>query len=79
MQAKLTLRLDGDVVRKAKRYSSKSRKSLSRLVSDYFTLIDAQTAAGTDLTPRVRSLLGSLAGRGLTLADHRRHQAAKHR
>ena len=80
MQTKLTLRLDDALIRKAKRYSSKSGKSVSRLVEDYFALIGSGLeASGMDLTPRVRALLGVLAGNRLSEDDHKRHLEAKHR
>jgi hypothetical protein len=77
MNTKLTLRLDDDLIARAKRHSAKSGKSVSRLVSDYFTLIDAQDA-GVEVTPRVRSLRGVLAGSGLDERDYRRHLEKKH-
>jgi hypothetical protein len=80
MQTKLTLRLDDALVRRAKRYSSRSGRSISRLVSDYFQLIDsAPDAESGELTPRVRSLLGALAERGGSEEDHKRHLEQKHR
>ena len=41
MNTKLTLRLDDQLILKAKRYSDRSGKSVSQLVADYFSLIDA--------------------------------------
>lgn len=80
MNTKLTLRLDDDLIRSAKRYSSKSGKSVSRLVADYFSLIESGVAVpATELTPRVRSLLGALAGSPVTEQDYRRHMENKHR
>ncbi|MBI4755807.1 MAG: antitoxin [Betaproteobacteria bacterium] len=80
MNSKLTLRLDDELIRNAKRYSSKSGKSLSRLVADYFALIDAgEKAHGRELTPRVRSLFGALADSSVTEQDYRRHLEEKHR
>ena len=80
MNSKLTLRLEDDLIRSAKRYSSKSGKSLSRLVADYFALIEAREGgAGTGLSPRVRSLFGALAGSSASEQDYRRHLEAKHR
>jgi hypothetical protein len=80
VNTKLTLRLDDRLIRSAKRHSSKSGKSVSRLVSDYFALIDAeQPRSATELTPRVRSLLGSLKGAAVDEQDYRRHLEDKHR
>ena len=82
MQTKLTLRLDDELIRSAKRYAGRSGTSVSRLVADYFELIDADADAGAaevDLPPRVRSLLGALSGSTLNEQDHRRHLEHKHR
>jgi hypothetical protein len=78
MNTKLTLRLDDKLIASAKRHSAESGKSVSRLVSDFFTLIDAQDN-DDDITPRVRSLRGVLAGSGLDESDYRRHLEEKYR
>ena len=80
MNTKLTLRLDDELIASAKRHSAKVGKSVSRLVADYFALIDADYALrASDLTPRVRSLLGSLANASVDEADYRAHLERKHR
>ena len=77
MNTKLTLRLDDKLIASAKRHSAESGKSVSQLVSDFFTLIDAQDA-DVEVTPRVRSLRGVLASSGLDERDYRRHLEEKH-
>lgn len=79
MQTKLTLRVDRDLVRKAKRYSKRRGKSVSRLVADYFAVMDGEEA-GTEeeLGPRVRTLLGVLAGSEASEEDYLRHIEEKH-
>jgi hypothetical protein len=84
MNTKLTLRLDEDLIQRAKRYSDASGKSLSKLVADYFALIEATPdETGGALPPKVRSLLGALAPVPGTSAvderDYRRHLEEKHR
>ncbi len=78
MNTKLTLRLDEELIARAKRHSAESGKSVSQLVSDYFTLIDSQES-DVEITPRVRSLRGVLAGSDLDESDYRRHLEEKHR
>jgi len=78
MKTKLTLRLDDKLIASAKRHSAESGKSVSQLVSDFFALMDAQDAE-VDITPRVRSLRGVLAGSGLDESDYRRHLEEKYR
>lgn len=79
MHTKLTLRLDEELIRNAKRYSEKSGKSLSQLVADFFSLMEVDAdIPGTELTPRVRALMGSLKGASATEEDYRLHLEAKH-
>jgi len=79
VNTKLTLRLDDRLIRNAKRYSSRSGKSVSQLVADFFTLIETdEMMAGSELTPRVRSLIGSLREAEATEEDYRRHLKEKY-
>jgi hypothetical protein len=78
VNTKLTLRLDDRLIASAKRHSAESGKSVSQLVADFFALIDAQDR-DVDITPRVRSLRGVLAGSGLDENDYRRHLEEKYR
>jgi hypothetical protein len=55
---KLTLRLDRDLIQRAKVYSRATGKSISQIVADYFaTLPDTREAV-----PRLAPLIGSLRG-----------------
>ncbi|HYH45519.1 MAG TPA: DUF6364 family protein [Thermoanaerobaculia bacterium] len=59
---KLTLRLDRELIGRAKVYSKANGKSISQIVADYFaTLPDAREAVPR-LTPIVGSLRGVLRG-----------------
>jgi len=78
VHTKLTLRLDRDLIEGAKRHSARSGKSVSKLVSDYFTLI-ATLQPSAAVTRRARSLQGVLAGSGLDERDYRDHLDDKHR
>jgi hypothetical protein len=79
MQVKLTLRLDEDLINKVKRYTARSGKSISKLVADYFRMIDdGPHEEEKDLTPRVRSLRGVLGGKKVSADDYKRHLEAKH-
>ncbi|MDQ7793845.1 MAG: DUF6364 family protein [bacterium] len=79
MHRKLTLRLDEGLIQKIKRISEKSGKSVSQMVADYFVLIDEVDPDQREITPRVRSLYGALAGAEMSEDDYRRHLEAKHR
>lgn len=67
MNTKLTLRLDDELIARAKRHASLSGKSVSQLVADYFSLMDSrEEAPRVAMTPRVRSLIGVLKGANVT-------------
>lgn len=77
MNTKLTLRLDEKLIEGAKRHSQESGRSISQLVADFFAIIETPTGH-VDVTPRVRSLRGVLAGHGLDDSDYRRHLEDKY-
>ena len=62
MDAKLTLSIDKDVARRAKVYAKTKGRSLSDLVENYLMLlIKNSPVEDIDFSPRVKSLLGSVA------------------
>jgi hypothetical protein len=77
VNTRLTLRLDEELIARAKRHSAEAGRSVSQLVADFFSLIEAQDP-GFEVTPRVRALRGVLAGSGLDEDDYRRHLEIKH-
>ena len=80
MNTKLTLRLDEQLISKAKRYSDRSGKSVSQLVADFFSAIDSdEDIPGTEISPRVRSLRGAFKGSTATQEDYRRYLEDKYR
>lgn len=79
MQEKLTLRLDGDIVRQAKAVARRTGKSVSRMVADYFALLSKQPGShDAKMTPIVRSLKGSLKGANVDTNDYHRHLEKKY-
>lgn len=81
VQTKLTLRLDDQLIRRAKACARRSGKSLSELVADLFTRLHAPETSATagPRSPIVKSLAGSLAGHDLDRDDYRKHLSDKHR
>lgn len=80
MNTKLTLRLDDRLIERAKRCSHRSDKSVSQFVADCFALIEAdEPIPGTELTPRVRTMIGALKGSSISEEDYRRHLEEKFR
>jgi hypothetical protein len=79
MQTKLTLRLEEELIRKAKRFSRKSGKSVSRIVADYFEKLDAPPPEEIEgITPKVASLRGILKGTSVEENDYYSHLEEKH-
>lgn len=57
MDTKLTLKLDQEIIEKAKNYAAKQKLSLSRLVENYFnSLTSGELNNGLEISPFVKSL-----------------------
>lgn len=80
MQTKLTLRLEEALIKRAKIRARKLGKSLSQIVSDYFTLLNEDGGkAPAELPPLTRSLKGALRGSDVDPGDYLRYLEEKHR
>ena len=79
MQTKLTLRLDEELIWKAKRFSKKSGKPVSRLVAEFFVTLDAPPPEEIpEITPKVTALKGIIKGTEVLEEDYRRHLEERH-
>ena len=79
MQTKLTLRLDDELINRAKSYAKKSGKSVSQIVAGYFSLLDADPEReASEFTPLVRSLKGSLKGAKVGKKDYHEYLEEKY-
>jgi hypothetical protein len=79
MQTKLTLRLDDELIDRAKSYAQQRGRSVSQLVADYFELLPGGAVEDeASLTPMVRSLLGVLRGAEIGEEDYRRYLEEKY-
>jgi len=79
MSAKLTLRLDEHLIRKAKIYSSKRGKSVSALVADFFSLLQVEDKSEVEsLPPKVASLKGILKDKNVSEEDYRKYLEEKY-
>ena len=79
MQTKLTLRLDDELIHKAKLLAEKKGKSLSKIVSEYFAHITTkELSQDSDLPPVVKSLYGSMANAKLDEKDYKKHLESKY-
>jgi hypothetical protein len=71
MQAKLTLRLEEKLIRRAKAHARRTGKSVSQIVADYFAFLGKRTTDGdSKLTPTVKSLKGALSGSDVSREDY---------
>ena len=78
MQTKLTLRLDDQLVKQAKAYAKKSGKSVSQLVAEYFSLLNAKTPSKSQITPSVQQLKGVLQQSKVDKEDYRKYLEGKY-
>jgi hypothetical protein len=78
MQAKLTLRLDAKLIRRAKSHAKKTGRSVSQMVAHYFTLLGDESSREEELTPVVHSLRGSLRGARVDEREYRRYLEDKY-
>ncbi|MBF0390149.1 MAG: antitoxin [Desulfamplus sp.] len=72
MNSKLTLMLDENLIERAKIYSNKTGKSLSMIVSNYFSLIDSIIYENEKTKPTAKitnSLRGCLQNRSETISE----------
>jgi len=79
MQSKLTLRLDDELIKRAKDYSHESGKSLSQLVAEYFSLLTEDKKQEYNASnPVTRSLRGILSGTEISEEDYHTYLEEKH-
>lgn len=58
MKTKLTLRLNNDVIRRAKIYAQKHKTSLSKMIESYLNSVTGNKSENIEITPLVKSLSG---------------------
>lgn len=79
MPEKLTLRMEKELIERAKNYASKKGTSVSKLVADYFQAIDSdQNSMGVELPPVTQTLSGILKGKSTSEEDYRVHLSDKY-
>lgn len=77
MQTKLTLRLEKQLIERAKAHAKKRGKSVSQMVADYFALLDRDERPEA-LAPLTRSLYGTLGSTAVNEDTYREHLAEKY-
>ena len=79
MAMELTVKLDENLVQRAKKFSKKTGIPISKLVADYFAMLDVDISKEeTELTPLVRSLKGSLRGSDVSVRDYQQYIEEKY-
>lgn len=79
MHRRLTLRIDEDLIERAKAYSKAAGKSVSQLVADYLALLTQRpTSKSRRLTPNVQELRGLMRGASGDEEDYQRHLEDKY-
>ncbi|MCH9646580.1 MAG: antitoxin [Proteobacteria bacterium] len=76
MQAKLTLRIEEELINTAKVYSERSGKSVSRIVADLFKSIQNNNS-NNDITQNVSSLKGVIKN-DTSVSDYKIHLESKY-
>jgi hypothetical protein len=79
MRTKLTLRLEQELIERAKKIAQRRGKSISRMVADYFRTLESVETDDQELAPLTRSLRGILREAQVDEEDYRRHLDEKHR
>lgn len=60
MTTKLTLTIEQEVIKTAKRYAQKKGRSLSDLVESYLKTLSGKENNADELSPRVKRLVGAI-------------------
>jgi macrodomain Ter protein organizer (MatP/YcbG family) len=58
MDTKLTIKLDGNVISRAKIYARKRKTSLSKMIENYLDIVSKPESEETEITPLVKRLSG---------------------
>lgn len=79
MQTKLTLRLEDELIERAKQHAKQTGKSVSQIVADYFAYLDKDiTVDEKTLPPITHSLSGVLEGANISEDDYYTYLEEKH-
>jgi hypothetical protein len=58
MDTKLTIKLDNEVITRAKSYAKRRKTSLSKMIESYLDSVTKPDSKGHEITPLVKSLSG---------------------
>lgn len=77
MKTKLTLRLEKEVIKRAKEYSANKGESVSQVVEKFFKVL-SEEKAGEKLTPTVKKLKGLLKGLDIEESEYKKYLEEKY-
>ena len=77
MQTKLTLRLESELIERAKQHAKQQGKSLSQVVADYFAVF-IQDKDKKSIAPVTQSLVGILKEGDLDQESYKKHLEEKY-
>lgn len=78
MEAKLTLKLDAQVISLAKKYAAQRQSSLSRLVETYFRRLVSERSVVPKYSPLVKELSGVISKKDLADLDYSEYLTNKY-
>ena len=79
MKTKLTLRIDEELISKAKKIADQNDTSVSKMVADFFSILEQSSGKfDKNLAPITTSLSGILKNRKITEQDYRSYLEAKY-
>jgi len=79
MATKLTLRMDERLIKQAKQYARQSGKSVSKLVADFFALLNPEPDVDpSEISPNVKSLQGIMRDYRVTPEDYKKYLEKKY-
>lgn len=79
MQTKLTLRMDQELIRKAKKYAEETGTSVSKMVAEYFDHLSDFEAEEEDLPPVLKRLSGVLGRQEINEDEYYEYLEKKYR
>lgn len=79
MATKLTLRMDERLIKQAKQYAKQSGKSVSKLVGDFFALLNPEPEEDPGkISANVKSLQGIMRDSRASPEDYKKYLEKKH-
>lgn len=79
MDAKLTLKLDKEIIKRAKQYAQDKNTSLSKLIENILSKVTDKTSFQTETTPLVDGLSGILSLDKMNKEDYRDYLEEKYK